>query len=202
MKILSWMLFAFLILGVAETGAQETESDFGIDHSIDIIAFIEPLQNYNNLSSRLAGMFTRELELISDGQPLDIQFYKGPRSEFKNWADNVNCRYVVSLEIIKRGWRVDHSFQIPFVFHVYRNNFRLGAILKLYRRGVPKPILLKKYDVKAGGPRVYQILSKNPQDGGLMIPYGQQAIKETKAEEKFIHKLSKDIFKTMERYGG
>jgi hypothetical protein len=191
-----------MILWVGQAGAQENNTDFTIGHSNDIIAFIVPLQNYDNMSSRLAGMFVRQLEMVSEGQPLDIEFYSGSQADFKSRAESANSRYFVSLEIIKRGWSIDHAFQVPFVLHVYRNNFRLEAVLKLYRHGVAKPILLKKYHVKAGGPRVYQLLANNPHDGGLMIPYGQRAIKETKAEEEFINRMSKDIYRTMERYGG
>ncbi|MCP4581904.1 MAG: hypothetical protein GY839_09810 [candidate division Zixibacteria bacterium] len=202
MRIVFRLLFALLLLGLAETNAQEMESDLTIGQDLDIIAFIEPPQHFKDISSRLARMFVRELELVSEGRPLDIKFYSGTQAEFNSWIENENCRYTVSLEIIKRGWSVDHSFQVPFVFHIYRNNFKLGAVLKLHRQGIPQPVLLKKYNVKVGGPRVYQILANNPQDGGLMIPYSQRAIKETKAEEKFISRLSKDIYKTMERYGG
>ena len=197
-------LFPVIIILIAATvaSAQNVETGSAANRGTDIIAFIEPPQLFSELSPRLARLFVRELDLVSNGQSLDVKFYDGPQADFKDWANNQDCRYMVSVEIIKRGWFIDRSFQVPFLFHIYRNNFKLRALLKLYRQGVTKPILLKEYEIKVGGPRVYQIIESNPQDGGLMIPYSRRAVKESRAEKELAAKLSKDIYKTMERYGG
>jgi hypothetical protein len=202
MRVLLRSLLAIAILIAVKSPAQEAGSGYSANQPAVIAASIEFPGTYADPADQLAQLLRKELENVSAGQVQDIEFFKGPADEFKSWAVNHDSRYAASIEITEHAWKVDHQFQLPFVFHVFRNNFNMKGSVKLYRHGNAKPILMKDYKISIGGPRVYQVVIQNPHDGGLSIPYSRRMQLENEAEGKFINKAAKEIFQTMERYGG
>jgi len=202
MRSLFWFYLAIIILLAAVSPAQESRPGTETDQSAMIVASIEFPQVYSNPADRLSRRLRKELEKVSKAQAPDIKFLEGPSDELKRWTANQSCRYMALIEITRHAWTIDHPFRFPFLFHVFRNNFKMEGSVKLYYRGNDTPVLMKDYRISIGGPRVYQILTQNPNDGGLSIPHGRRMQFENEAEAKFINKAAKEIYKTMERYGG
>jgi hypothetical protein len=195
-------LIVILLLFASESPAQETRSNLEIDQPGVIVAFIEFPQIYGDPTDRLAVSLRKELEKVSSGRAQNITFFNGRMDEFEGWIAKQHCRYATLIEITEHAWSIDHPFQIPFAFHIFRNNFKINSTVKLYRQGNIEPILMKDYSISIGGPRVYQIISQNRHDGGLAISHGRRIILENQAEEILISKVAKEIYKTMERFGG
>lgn len=195
-------LIIILILFAFESPAQETRSGHEIDQPGLIVAFIDFPQIYGDPTDRLALRLREELEKVSGGRAQDIIFFSGCSDKFKSWMAKQNCRYAALIEITEHAWGIEHPFQIPFVFHIFRNNFKINSSVKLYRQGNIKPVLMKDYNISIGGPRVYQIIAQNRHDGGLSISHGRRMLLENQAEEKLIGKVATEIYKTMERFGG
>jgi len=202
MRSLTWFIPALIILLAAELPAQKARSGIEVDQSPMIATSIEFPQAYSDPVDRLSRRLRKELERVSEGRAQDIMFFEGSSNDLMRRAANQNCRYVALVEIVEHAWTIDHPFQFPFLFHIFRNNFKMVGSVKLYRQGNDRPVLMKDYEISIGGPKVYQILAQNPHDGGLSIPYGRQKQLENEAEVKFINKAAKEIYKTMERYGG
>jgi len=202
MRALLACLLIIIILFAFESPAQETRSGHELDQPGTIVAFIEFPQIYGDPADRLALRLSKEMEIISGGRAQNIIFYNGRSADFKSWAAGQNCRYAALIEITEHAWGIEHSFQIPFVFHIFRNNFKINSSVKLYRQGNIRPVLMENYDISIGGPRVYQVIAQNRHDGGLSVSHGQRMLLESQAEEKLISKVAKEIYKTMERYGG
>ena len=140
MRVLFWFLLVISVLFAVVSPAQETGSDTETDQSAMIVASIEFPQVYSNPADRLSQRLRKELDKVSGGQAPDIKFLEGPSDELKRWTANQSCRYLALIEITRHAWTIDHPFRFPFLFHVFRNNFKMEGSVKLYRRGYDKPV--------------------------------------------------------------
>jgi len=173
-----------------------------IPSNVDIVACFDLKEDQNNLIDRISQQFVRELELKSKGRRVSIHIYDGSREDFDFWLDSLSSRFYTIIEVSPGSWVVNRLFNIPFVFNVYQNKFKLEAFVKLYRRGIKIPILLDRFKIKVNGSRVYQLLRNDPHDGSLVVSNSKRILYEEKAEKELVQRVSKEVYNSMKEYGG
>jgi len=173
-----------------------------ISPHVDIITCFDLREEQTDLIDKISQQFVKELEIKAKGRRLSINIYKDSREDFEFWLDSLSSRFYTIIEISTSRWMVDRSLKIPFVFNIYRNNFKLEAFVKLYRRGINIPILINSFNVKVNGPRVYQLLRNDPHDGSLIISNSRRILYEEQAIKKIIRQVSNEVYDSMKEYGG
>lgn len=169
---------------------------------LDIIACFNIDEEQNNTIERISREFSRELELKYKNSQLAICVFDGTKNEFNYWTDTLNSRFYAVIDIKPGRWEVNRRFMLPFILNVYRNNFKIEAFVKLFRRGVKNPLLVKNIKAEKSGHNVFQLLADNPHDGNLVASAGEKIRREEQTETELIRKISKDIFDVMKEYGG
>jgi hypothetical protein len=166
---------------------------------IDVTARFTETQERDDAIERIAEHFYHELELITKKNPYNIAIIT---QKSQDTAYNNSGMYILEVEITRSYWNISQAFEIPFLLYVFTNNYNIEAMVKIKRRDEENPRLIKRYDVQADGPQVFQIIDRDPHAGGLMVSYTDQMRLEKHAERKLAEKLSKDLQKTILRYGG
>ncbi|NLI16945.1 MAG: hypothetical protein GX409_11725 [candidate division Zixibacteria bacterium] len=119
----------------------------------------------------------------------------GEANSFELWADSINHRYLVSVEIAERGWEVSRRQSIPLLYKKYVDEYKLEALVEIFYRGMIKPILAKKYRIRIIGKTSYQLLKNDPDYSRLYVPYSERQGIEKQALKSLAAQVSADIFK-------
>ena len=194
---------AFLLgAGILIAGSNDLAPAKSTAIDINITGAIFQTDNGDDYLSRMAQRFSREFELKNNYWPINMSINSKDGANREILSDSAGVQYYIEAEIIEHEWKVSRSFQVPFVFFVYHNNFNLQAIFRIYQPGNQHPVFLKKYKVTSSGPRVMQVFENNPHDGGLMVNHGQRQELEAKAENKLVKKMINDLYQNLIGQGG
>jgi hypothetical protein len=120
-------------------------------------------------------------------------FY-GQANSFELWADSVDRRYMISVDIAEQGWEISSKKSIPIIFNQYSDDYNIEAFVEIYYHGMPKPILAKKYQVVINGKSSYQILKSTPDWNKLYVPFKKRLLIEKEALKSLAAKVSSDLY--------
>jgi len=191
MKSITWLILLVLIAGTCQVDSQTPAPD------IDIIAYINQDKYEPDFLSRISRLFSRHLQKYFQNEQVQINTIAGSHNDFDHWDVSLDNSFVVLIDVTERHWVVEQPFlKIPLVFNIYKNNFKLGALVKLYHKNKNNPIMIKNLQVKIDGSTSYQILRNNPHDGALYLSQGRRILCEDKAEEKLIQLVSDEMYKS------
>ena len=201
MKTIAGLSIAFLLLGVVFIPAGDLEIDTEQAAAVDVAAYFQVAEKSESEINEIAESFYRELELLSQDNPVSVTVYTGDKPFSANNVYSTGT-YTVELEIIKSDWGIELYFEIPFVFFVYHNNYEIEAIFRVYHEGESNPETVKRYRVSNNGPKILQLLEKNPHDGGLQIPYSRRVSLEKATRDDLVEIISRDLMDTIKKNRG
>jgi hypothetical protein len=150
----------------------------------------------------LAEYCNRELFNKFKDRPYHISNLADQGQSFEIWADSLSRRFLVFIDIPEEGWVTEHLLSLPLILNRYQKNYMLEAFVKVYRKNVDKPSLVKKYSVKISGRKAYQVWQNNPNDSGLIIPFKERLFKERQAHMRLASLLAKDIYVIIDKTNG
>jgi len=190
---------ALIILLMSAAFAGNSTIDNQDTSFVNVTAFFDESLKAASTLERIADFFYKDLEQRSKKYPVNVTIITDDADDN---AINNSGLYIVKFELIKSSWRVDRPMFLPYIIYVYRKTFRIEAIAKIYRKDEAKPVYVKHFKTKIIGPGVTQFIDKDPHAGSLMLTYTSQIEFENKAERKIGVKLSKELLKTIKKYGG
>jgi hypothetical protein len=142
----------------------------------------------------LADYCNRELFVKFHDRPFQVNPLANQGQNFELWADSLNRRFIVLIDIPEEGWVTEHLFSVPLIFNRYQKNYLIEAFVKVYKKASDKPALVKKYLIKIGGRKAYQVCQNNPDADNLVIPFKERFLKEKQAHMRLAAQLANDIY--------
>jgi hypothetical protein len=118
----------------------------------------------------------------------------GQANSFELWADSIDRRYLITVDIAEQGWAISSKKSIPIIFNQYSDDYNIEAFVEIYYHGMPKPILAKKYQVVINGKSSYQILKSDPDWNKLYVPFKRRLLIEKQALKALAAKVSSDLY--------
>jgi hypothetical protein len=118
----------------------------------------------------------------------------GQAFSFELWADSINRRYLISVDVAEQGWAINTKRSIPIIFRQYTDDYNIEAFVEIYYRGMAKPIFSKKYQVVINGKNSYQLMKNDPDWNKLYVPYKKRQIVEKQALKTLAAKVSSDLY--------
>jgi hypothetical protein len=118
----------------------------------------------------------------------------GQSHSFELWADSINRRYLVSVDIAEQNWEITRQKSIPLLYKKYINDYNIEAYVEVFYRGMAKPILVKKYQITLSGKTSYQLLKGEPDYYKLYVPFKQRLGIENQALRSLAAKVSSDLY--------
>lgn len=119
----------------------------------------------------------------------------GQDNSFELWADSINRRYLVSVDVAEQYWEITQQKSIPLLYKKYVDEYNLKAFVEVFYRGMTKPILAKKYQIVINGKTSYQLLKCEPDYHKLYVPFKQRQGIEKQALKSLAAQVSSDLYK-------
>jgi hypothetical protein len=119
----------------------------------------------------------------------------GQANSFELWADSLNRRYLISVDIAEQNWEITRQKSIPLLYKKYVDEYNLEAFVEIFYRGMAKPILVKKYQIVINGKTSYQLLKSEPDYYKLYVPFKQRREIEKQALKTLAAQVSSDLYK-------
>jgi len=189
------LLYALMILH-GGTGSAQSDRISG-----DLVINIFESDKSSNIEQRLASLLTRELRLQNQETEPAIIFFEGSPSDLAGWLTDKSFAYVARFEVAG-NWVTHRRIAFPFFLNLYQRSYKLQVFAYIFDGNNNEPFLVRIYEIKIGGPNVWQILENNPCDGDLALSSGERLEIESKAEGKMIRKMADDLQPLLKRMGG
>ncbi len=188
MKYLIW-LFAIIILAFATSIVQAQNS--GHEWS----AGSDPELYFGDRTDAFIRYCHQELFPRFEKRRYGLTPLFGQANSFELWADSLNRRYLVSVDIAERNWEITRQKSIPLLYKKYVDEYNLEAYVEIFYRGMVKPIMVKKYQIVINGKTSYQLLKSEPDFYKLYVPFKQRQEIENRALKTLAAQVSSDLYK-------
>jgi hypothetical protein len=118
----------------------------------------------------------------------------GQANSFEIWADSINRRYLVSVDIAEQGWAINRKRSIPILYSQYSDDYNIDAYVEIFHNELPLPILVKKYRIVINGKNSYQVLKSEPNWNRLYVPFKIRLMIEKQALKELAARVSSDFY--------
>jgi hypothetical protein len=183
-----WLIIGFCLICAfgQSVFAQNPQSGFGCGQDIEAY--------FSNQTNEFIRYCQLELFPKFEKRRYGITPLYGQANSFEIWADSLNRRYLVSVDIAEEGWSVNRRRAIPIIFSQYSDDYNIDAYVEIFHDELPIPILAKKYLIVVNAKNSYQVFKDNPDWNRLYVPFKVRQMIQKQAIKTLAARLSSDIF--------
>lgn len=187
---MKYLVCLFTVISLAFAG-DITQAQYS---GLDGILGSDPESYFSDRTDEFIRYCHRELFPRFEKRRFGLTPLYGQANSFELWADSLNRRYLVSVDIAERNWEISRQKSIPLLYKKYVDEYNLEAYVEIFYRGMAKPILVKKYQIVINGKTSYQLLKGEPDYYKLYVPFKQRRGIEKQALKSLAAQVSSDLY--------